>query len=443
MRRATIAVFLFSAAALRAHAACPVKAPSPWMFMHGPFTFAAGSAGTLRLAMSLPPAPQPCGPLPCDDVYGLQSCDVLTWDFGDGTPPVTGTRLNDEEALMDHTYAAPGTYQPAVTISNALGQVIRYGAVTVTSDPPAYVDFSPAAVTTPETAGSITFTLERSGNLTTTATVHTWHPPRNQGEGIERDVVFAPGETTKSVTMKVFDDHAYTGSVTGFVVATATDGTLFHTASFSYTLTETSPQPTATVEDARVTEGGGTADVVVRVSAPLGFPVLFHAQLADGTAKAGDDYLATTPFCEMQPGETNCVLHVGIVDDDDAESDETFTVKVAGDGPLFLGDTATVTIVDDDAARILVAEPPSLVLLPGAHGTVRISMQPPKPTEQMLALSSTHPEVASVPESLTIPAGGSATLDIHALASGTAKIAIGSSFSVEVTVAVPRRRASR
>ena len=400
--------------------------------MHGPFTFAAGSPGTLELVLSVPPAPQPCLQLPCADIYGLQSCDVLTWDFGDGTPPVTGTRLNEDEALIDHTYAAPGTYQPSVTISNSLGQVFRGSVVRVTSDPPTYVDVSPSDVSVPKTAGSITFTLMRSGNLTTTATVHV----------LDADVVFAPGETTKSVVMKVFDDHRYTGPVTGVVRVTATDGTVVLTESARYTLTETNPQPTGTVDDARVTEGSGTADVVVRVSAPFGFPVVLQALPADGTAKDTEDYFGT-PFCVMQPGETNCVLHIPIVDDDVAEPDETFTVKVQGSGPLFLGDTATVTIVDDDAARIVVAEPPSLVLLPGTHGTVRVSMQPPSATAQMVALSSTHAEVASVPASLTIPAGGSATIDVHALAPGTTKISIGSSFSVDVTVAVPRRRASR
>lgn len=61
-------------------------------------------------------------------------------------------------------------------------------------------------------------------------------------------------------------------------------------------------------------------------------------------------------------------------------------------------------------------------------------------------LRSTRPDVATVPESLTIPAGGSATLDVHALAGGTATIWIvtdGFALPVDVTVVVPRRRATR
>lgn len=449
MRRAALAVFLLSAAALQAQSTCPTMAPRGFGAHLNVCTAAApctaGSSVNLLLTPIVPEcaAPPPGSPPPPScTIYQIQPCDRLTWDFGDGTAPADGS-MN-----ASHTYASPGVYHPSVTIANSLGtaQLGIVDAVIIASNPPTYVDFSPAAVTAPETAGSITFTLVRSGNLTTTATVHTRHLPMDQGERIDGDVVFAPGETTKSVVMNVFDDHAYTGPVTGFVVATAADGTLFHAASAQYTLTEANPQPTATVDDERVSEGAGKADVVVRVSAPFGRPVLFQALPADGTATNNADY-AGTPSCVLQPGDTQCVVSVPIVDDDVAEPDETFTVKIEKQyspvGPRFLRDTATVTIVDDDAARILVAEPLSLVLLAGTHGSVRVSVQPPNAAEQTLALSSTHPEVAGVPASLTIPAGGSAMLDVHALAPGTAKISIGSSFSVDVTVAVPRRRASR
>ena len=68
-----------------------------------------------------------------------------------------------------------------------------------------------------------------------------------------------------------------------------------------------------------------------------------------------------------------------------------------------------------------------------------MSIQPPRNAAQTVSVWSTRPDVASAPESLTIPAGGKATLKIHALASGVATIWIvtadGFSFSVDVTVA--------
>jgi PKD repeat protein len=449
MRRAVFAVLLLSAAALHAQRSCPTTAPQGFGARLNICTAnapcVAGSTVTLMLNPIVPdcPAPPPGSPPPPScTIYQIQACDRLTWNFGDGTPPADGGMTTP------HTYASPGVYQPSVTITNALGtaQISIVDAVTIASNPPAYVDFSPADVSAPETAGSISFTLVRSGNLTTTSTVHYRHPAMTQTEPAEGDVVFAPGETMKSVVMKVFDDHVYTGPVTGIVFATAVDGTLVRTDHAQYTLTETNPQPTGTVDDVRVSEGAGTADVVVRVSAPFGVPVGFQALPADGTAKANADYSGGA-YCVLQPGDTQCVLSVPLVDDDVPESDEFFTVRVekryAPVGPNFLRDTATVTIVDDDAPRSIVAEPASLIVLAGTHGSVKLSLQPPNATAQMVTLWSTRPEVAAVPVSLMIPAGGNATLDVHALAAGTAKIWIGSSFSVDVTVAVPRRRAAR
>ena len=453
MRRIAIALCLFTAMGVRAQSSCPTTAPAGFAAHLDVCTPSspclAGTSVTLMPRPIVPdcPAPPPGSPPPPScSIYQIQSCDQLTWTFGDGTPPVVGAMT------MSHTYASAGVYHPSVTISNSLGsgQIAIVDSVIVASNPPTYVDFSPSAITVPETAGSITFTLVRSGNLDTTATVHYAHAAVHQGEAIGGDVTFAPGETTKSFTMKVFDDHAYSDAVVGWVGATAADGTVFHTSSAQYTLTETDPQPTATVADVRVPEGAGTADVVVNLSGPFGGWISFQGLLTDGTANVDSDY-GTYAYCSVEPGARQCVLHIPIVDDDVPEADETFTVRVekrySPVAPNFLRDTATVTIVNDDAALTPVAQPSSIRLRPGTEGTVKVSLQPPSSSPQSVTLWSTRPDVVTVPESLTIPAGGSATFDAYALAGGTAAIWIvaagGVSLQVEVTVAVPRRRATR
>src|SRR5205823_5136695 len=129
---------------------------------------------------------------------------------------------------ISHTYASAGAYHVSVTISNSLGSAPIWivNPMIVTSNPPTFVDLSPSDITVPEIAGSITFNLVRSGNLNTTATVHYGHSefspvPVNQGEAIGGDITFAPGETMKSFKMRIFDDHAYSDAVTGWVGVTA------------------------------------------------------------------------------------------------------------------------------------------------------------------------------------------------------------------------------
>jgi PKD repeat protein len=400
----------------------------------------------------LPPClpPYPC-PVPTEPGYQVQACDTVTWHFGDGSPDVTVTG----QPSVAHTYAAPGTYQPTVTVTNTLGsaQPAQIFPVIVASNPTTYVQFSPFDVSVPETAGSVTFTLVRSGNLNTTAKVHCAHAefasgPVNQGEAIGTDVTFNPGETTKTFTVKIYDDHRYTGTVSDYVSATATDGTqLYGGGGARYTLTEADPQPTATVADVRVDESTQTADVVVTFSAPIGAPVTLVGTPSDGTATYRSDYDGVSAACNVPPGDTRCVLSFPIVNDDVPEPDETFTVTVrtfSSVGPNITRDTATVTIVDDDAVT-LVADPPAIALRAGSDANINLSVQPPRAAALTVTLSSTNAEVASVPPLLAIPADGSATLTIHALKSGVAKIWIvtpnGSAFSIDVTVAdAPRRR---
>jgi PKD repeat protein len=546
MRTEFLALALFTASALYGQSWCPVQAPfGAWITVNvcPPGTgCVAGSTLTLMTQELLPPAPPPgpqppCGGVPCAPVYSIQACDKVTWHFGDGTPDVTVMGL----PMVTHTYNAPGTYSPYVTISNALGSIDgeKFYPLVISSGPPTYVDFSPAQITVPESAGSITFTLVRSGNLTTTAKVHYAHDSYGyksleQAETISGDLTFAPGETTKSFTMKIFDDHVYTAPFTDAVSASATDGTIVRANTASFTLTEVTPQPTATVSDVRVAEGTATpniADVVVTMSAPIaGTTVEFLGRPSDGTATFPSDYGHDT-ICDIPEGQTQCVMHFGIVNDDVPEPDETFTVKtttiVSTAGPRFLKDTATVTIVNDDAAitppamqvatgtpvslkldigqppsspltiplqssspevlgvpasitiaagehsasftahalqagrsRIaaqipgltappaivtvvdavtIVAQPGALALRPGSDGAIAVSLQPPRGVMQAVNVWSTRPDIATVPESLTIPAGGTATLNVHAVADGVASIGIGTSdgasFNVDVVVA--------
>jgi uncharacterized protein YjdB len=115
------------------------------------------------------------------------------------------------------------------------------------------------------------------------------------------------------------------------------------------------------------------------------------------------------------------------------------TATVSGRG----APVAAIGVVDPVAVS---AEPSSVTVIAGAHGSLTISVQPSSATAQTVTLRSSRPDIATVPESLTIPGGGSATLDVHALAGGTTTIWIvtdGFALPVDVTVVVPRRRATR
>ena len=71
----------------------------------------------------------------------------------------------------------------------------------------------------------------------------------------------------------------------------------------------------------------------------------------NSTATAGEDYVVRSGTVVFQPGETQKNVPITIINDDNAEGDETFTVSadaVGGGADLGQPRTAIVTIVDDD-----------------------------------------------------------------------------------------------
>jgi acetyl esterase/lipase len=129
-------------------------------------------------------------------------------------------------------------------------------------------------------------------------------------------------------------------------------GPSFEPASDSFTQAISSPA--LSVLGTAVAEGNsGTKAVTlsVHLSAPSLAPVMVAYATADGTAKAGEDYLAANGTLTFAPGETAKPIGVTILGDTTLESDEQFQVVLSGPAGAVLDDgPATVTILNDDAS---------------------------------------------------------------------------------------------
>ena len=111
--------------------------------------------------------------------------------------------------------------------------------------------------------------------------------------------------------------------------------------------------PTASIADLSVTEGNGQHAhfmFTVSLSQQSDSAVTLHYATVDGSATAGQDYVAGSGTLTFAPGVTSQTVHVDIVGDAVEESDETFTVTLGPSGATISRATATGTIVDDDMA---------------------------------------------------------------------------------------------
>ena len=113
------------------------------------------------------------------------------------------------------------------------------------------------------------------------------------------------------------------------------------------------------VADAEVTEGDGTMDFVVTLAPEQRPPAWVDYATADGTARAGEDYRATSGRVKFRKMETTKTVSVPIINDAVEEDGETFTLVLSDpEGALIADGEATGTILDDGDEGVQPPRPP-------------------------------------------------------------------------------------
>jgi Ca2+-binding RTX toxin-like protein len=118
--------------------------------------------------------------------------------------------------------------------------------------------------------------------------------------------------------------------------------------------------PVLSVEDITVAESEGRATFWVTLSQPVTTPVQvnYTTSQATGTATPGLDYLLTSGSLTFNPGQTTQAVIIPLIDNELAESPETFNLVLSNPVGATLGKSqATATITDND-----VAPPPEIAL---------------------------------------------------------------------------------
>jgi hypothetical protein len=153
------------------------------------------------------------------------------------------------------------------------------------------------------------------------------------------------------------------------------------------TIVDDDPPPSLSIADSpAVAEGapGAKASFAVRLSAPSGRSVSVAYSTVNGSATAGQDYVARAGSLVLAAGSTQVALDVGVLDDSADEPAETFDVQLASPAFASLADgVAGATIVDDDEPP----EPPPAAD-PAKPGPTSASSQPQGPATQPGAVGS-------------------------------------------------------
>src|SRR5207247_1085350 len=112
--------------------------------------------------------------------------------------------------------------------------------------------------------------------------------------------------------------------------------------------------------DASVTEGNtGTRNLVfnVTLSNPSFQSISVTLATSDGTAAAGSDYVAKSSSLTFSPSQVGTTFNVIVDGDAKSEPNESFFVNLSSPTNATIArGTGAGTIVDDDAAALLVDE---------------------------------------------------------------------------------------
>ncbi|WP_338415330.1 Calx-beta domain-containing protein [uncultured Sphaerotilus sp.] len=223
-----------------------------------------------------------------------------------------------------------------------------------------------------EATGIATFTVTLSSPASTEVTVRYSSADGSATSGrdygaVSGTLTFAPGELSKTISVPITDDLVYEGPET-FTIQLASPspnaviadplglGTIKDdgTGTVPPGVTPTDDRPHATINDVVVNEAAGTATFTVTLAGTATTPITIDYATADGTAKAGKDYTATTGTVTFAPGETSKSITVLILNDAVYEGSETFTVNLANpsSNALITDPTGLGTIKDDGTGTV-------------------------------------------------------------------------------------------
>ncbi len=250
-----------------------------------------------------------------------------------------------------------------VTLSNpvsaTLGSPNPATLTILDDDGQSTIQFSAAAYSVNESAGSATITATLTGATALTATVSyaTSNGTALAGSDYTASsgtLTFAPGVTSLTFSVPIANDMVFEGNESLIVtLSNAVGATLGSPNPATLTIVDNDSPPTVrfSATTYSVNEGAGSATITATLTGATGVTATVSYATSNGTALAGSDYTATSGTLAFAPGTTARTFSVAIIGDTALEENETLVVTLSNPVSATLGspNPAILTILDDDA----------------------------------------------------------------------------------------------
>ncbi|UPK09256.1 DUF4082 domain-containing protein [Bradyrhizobium sp. 155] len=220
-----------------------------------------------------------------------------------------------------------------------------------------------------EAAGTATVTVTRSGDLSSQNTVEyttneigtggsatagsDFIQPTFNGRANTGQIVFAPGESTKSFTIPIVNDQLTEGNETFAIgLQNPGSGSLGAPRTVLVTIVDDDSPASIAMADVvmSVAESSPTATITLLRSGNVSQAATAGFTTSSGSALAGSDYTTTSGTVTFAAGQVSQTISVPIINDATPENDETFTITLSNPTGATLGAQATTTvkILDND-----------------------------------------------------------------------------------------------
>jgi murein DD-endopeptidase MepM/ murein hydrolase activator NlpD len=302
------------------------------------------------------------GYLNSSDYVGFAN-QAVSFTAGQTSRAVTVTVLNDSTTENNETFGF-------IVQRNTSDPVITYLAKSkftiIDDDQSTTYSITPNPATVNENAGSVTFTITRSGGTPT----ETIYASTTQTEGYSNSgdytgignqaVTFSAGQTTSFVTVTILNDSTFENNETfGFIVQRNTsDPVSTYLAKSKFTIIDDDQSTTYSISPNAATVGENAGSVTFTITRSGGTPaetIYVSTTQTEGYSNSGDYTGIGNQAVSFGSGQISRTVPVTILDDSTMENNETFGFIVqrnTSDPVTTYLAKSTFTIVDDDSVPV-------------------------------------------------------------------------------------------
>ena len=241
-----------------------------------------------------------------------------------------------------------------VPVNATLGTPSQQTITILDNDDPPEIAFSTVSYSIGESGGAATIAVTLTGPTALAATVEyaTTDGTATSGEDYQAasgTLTFAPGVTSQTFSVPILDDDLYEGDETVNLSLGGVTGATLGASTATLTISEDDDPPAVSIGDATASEKDGILSFLVSLSAVSGLDAGVAYQTNDGTALAGQDYVAASGTLTIPAGTTGAQIDVSLIDNTQDEGIRTFTLDLSNPLNATLGKArGTGTILDDD-----------------------------------------------------------------------------------------------